>query len=105
MAYLVKDVAQLLALMRRLQGKRSSTEFALDLGISKQYLTDIYKGRRDPGESVLQALEVTRNVTYEVPHTSALFRRIPAANQKEKAHDEKPKRASSKTARPRKLHP
>ena len=73
MAYLVKDVKELLALMKRLQGERSSSAFATDLGISKQYLTDIYKGRREPGNSVLRALDVTRNVTYVARAESALF--------------------------------
>ena len=112
MAYLVKDVKELLGLMKRLQGERSSSDFASDLGISKQYLTDIYKGRRDPGDSVLRALNVTRQVAYLAGNNSALLRPEPSGEtqthrkkEKDNANIWKRLRGSSKAARPRKLHP
>lgn len=47
---------EVIALMKKRQGERSNQDFAVELGISKQYLGDIYQGRRDPGETVLTAL-------------------------------------------------
>jgi hypothetical protein len=52
MAYKALTVAELLALMKKIQGEKTITEFAADLGISKQYLTDMYNGRKAPSDSV-----------------------------------------------------
>ena len=41
MAYKALTVEELLALMKKIQGEKTNTEFAADLGISKQYLGDI----------------------------------------------------------------
>jgi transcriptional regulator with XRE-family HTH domain len=108
MAYLVKNVKELLGLMKRLQGERSSTEFASELGISKQYLTDIYKGRREPGDSVLRALDVARNVTYVAPASSPLFQTVRKEElQKDEKQNEpgKQRAPEPKAARPRKFRP
>jgi hypothetical protein len=118
MAYYVNNVKQLLALMKRLQGERSSTEFAAELGISKQYLSDIYNGRREPGESVLSALDLTRTVTYAAAAGSPLMSVLPPKKEKEQASEKpsepvprEPQRERKrkfglwKSARARKFHP
>ena len=111
MAYHVTNVKELLALMKRLQGERSSTEFAAELGISKQYLSDIYNGRREPGESVLNALDLTRTVTYAAAACSPLMSVLPKEQASEKSPEEKPqsprpeRRRFWKSARARKFRP
>lgn len=52
-------------LMRKVQGDRTQRDFAVELGISQQYLCDIYKGAKDPGDTVLTALGLVRHVIYE----------------------------------------
>lgn len=47
-------------MMRAKQGKRSDSEFASALGISKAYLCDLYKGRRTPGETILSQLGLVK---------------------------------------------
>ena len=47
-------------IMRQRQGKRSDSEFASALGISKAYLCDLYKGRRTPGETILSQLGLVK---------------------------------------------
>ena len=36
------------------------------LGVSQQYLTDLLKGRRDPGAKILTKLGLESRVTYQV---------------------------------------
>jgi hypothetical protein len=55
MAYKALTVEQLLSLMKKIQGEKTNTEFAADLGISKQYLGDLYKGRKIPSDNVSAA--------------------------------------------------
>src|SRR5215469_2286646 len=55
MAYKALTVEELLALMKKIQGEKTNTEFAADLGISKQYLTDLYSGRKIPSDAVSSA--------------------------------------------------
>ena len=45
---------------------RRTTQKALadDLGLSKQYLCDVLRGRREPGPKILSALKLERVVTY-----------------------------------------
>ena len=56
---------QLIDLMRKRQGKRTAREFAEELGISSQYISDIYSGKRAPGRAVLDKLQLERNVIYK----------------------------------------
>jgi len=96
MAYQVSNVKQLLTLMKRLQGERSSTQFATELGISKQYLSDIYNGRREPGESVLNALDLTRTVTFAAAASSPLMSVLPEEKAREELAEQKPQRPQRK---------
>jgi Helix-turn-helix len=56
MAYKALTVNELLDLMKRIQGEKTNTEFAAEIGISKQYLTDIYNGRKVPSDTVSAAM-------------------------------------------------
>jgi transcriptional regulator with XRE-family HTH domain len=50
--------------MREQQGDRMSKEYAAELGIHESYLSNIYRGKADPGESVLYALGLRKLVLY-----------------------------------------
>jgi transcriptional regulator with XRE-family HTH domain len=51
---------QVIGLLKKRQGRRPNTELAVELGISKQYLGDVLRGRRDPGPPILKALGIKR---------------------------------------------
>lgn len=55
----------LIALMKSRQGARTQREFSVELGISEQFLSDIYAGHRDPGPDVLGKLGLSRTVVYQ----------------------------------------
>lgn len=58
-------VEQVLEILRKRQGERTQREFAAELGITGQYLCDLYLRRRDPGEKVLENLGIVRRTIYE----------------------------------------
>ena len=62
----VKQITQeqVIQLMKRRQGKRTAKELAEELGITPQYLSDIYLGKREPGPSVLDKLGLEKEVLY-----------------------------------------
>jgi transcriptional regulator with XRE-family HTH domain len=76
------NLDEFLEFLKQKQGDRTSKDFASQLGISPQYLSDIYNGRKDPGQSVLAALRAEREVVYKVP--------APAAAPPPKGSKEKP---------------
>src|ERR1700745_1298395 len=94
MAYKALTVEQLLGLMKKIQGEKTNTEFAADLGISKQYLSDMYNGRKVPSENVSAALGFTQKVE---------MRYVPsaAAAREEAAHATEPPKPKATRARKR----
>ncbi len=52
-------------LKQELEKAGTQKAFARQCGISEQYLTDILKRRREPGEKLLKALKIKRVITYE----------------------------------------
>ena len=42
----------------------SQRAFAKSIGVSPAYLSDVLKGRREPGPKILDALGITRRATY-----------------------------------------
>jgi hypothetical protein len=72
MAYKALTVDELLTLMKKIQGEKTNTEFAADLGISKQYLSDLYRGRKIPSDTVSAVFGFEQKVeTRYVPSTTA----------------------------------
>lgn len=55
---------QLINLLREKQGNRTQVELANELGITPQFLSDIYAGYRTPGEKVLEALGLEKQVSF-----------------------------------------
>ena len=56
---------QVMARMRKLQGKQSLRQFAKSIGVSVAYLSDIYRNRRDPGPAILDILKISKRTTVE----------------------------------------
>ena len=52
-------------LRKRLDKAGTQTALAKELGISKPYLSDILRGRRDPGPKVLEQIGIRRIVMFE----------------------------------------
>lgn len=55
----------LIAMMKRKQGKRTAKQYAEELGVSAGYLCEIYLGRRNPGDRILSQFGLTERVIYE----------------------------------------
>jgi len=64
MAYKANTIEELLEIMKRVQGGKTLTEFAADLGISKQYLSNVYNRHKEPSERLLGKLGFTRQTAY-----------------------------------------
>ena len=94
MAYNALTVEELLSLMKKIQGEKTHTQFAGELGISKQYLCDLYNGRKTPSGTVsaLLGYESQTEIRY-VPTTTKVE---PEATTRDNS--------KSKAARSRKRH-
>jgi transcriptional regulator with XRE-family HTH domain len=56
---------ELLDLIRRLADEAGGqSHLAEKLGVSRMYITDVLKGRREPAEKILSAMGYEREVTY-----------------------------------------
>lgn len=64
MAYKANTIEELLAIMKRVQGDKTLTEFATDLDVSKQYLSNVYNRHKEPSERILGKLGFTRQTAY-----------------------------------------
>jgi hypothetical protein len=71
MAYKATTIEDLLAIMKRVQGEKTLTEFAGELDLSKQYLSNVYNRRKEPSERLLDKLGFTRQTTYVRSPTAA----------------------------------
>jgi len=80
--------------MKKIQGEKTNTEFAARLGISKQYLGDMYSGRKVPSDTVSAAFGFEQKVeTRYVPSTTAAKPEVPSVGE--------PSRKKAKRARKR----
>ena len=64
MAYKATTIEELIAIMKRVQGEKTLTKFAAELDLSKQYLSNVYNGHKEPSERLLHKLGFTRQTTY-----------------------------------------
>ncbi len=60
------NLDQFLEFLKKQQGNQTAQRFAARIGVSPQYLSDVYNGRRPPGESITSALKVEKAVVYTV---------------------------------------
>jgi len=94
MAVKKMNLEQFMEFLKKQQGGQTAQQFASRLGVSPQYLSDVYNGRRPPGESITAALKVEKAVVYTLPAPSApsLSRAGKAAGKKapeKKAEEER----------------
>jgi transcriptional regulator with XRE-family HTH domain len=68
--YQTANINGLLEIMKSLQGERTQTEFAQQLGVSTSYLSDVYNMRRDPGTKMLRTMGVETVTNYVIPETT-----------------------------------
>ena len=71
MAYKATTIEELLAIMKRVQGEKTLTEFADELDMSKQYICNVYNGHKEPSERLLEKLGFTRQTAYVRSPTAA----------------------------------
>jgi len=71
MAYKATTIEDLLAIMKRIQGEKTLTEFAAELDLSKQYLSNVYNRHKEPSERLLDKLGFARQTTYVRSPTAA----------------------------------
>jgi transcriptional regulator with XRE-family HTH domain len=64
------NLEQFLEFLKKQQGGQTAQQFASRLGVSPQYLSDVFNGRRPPGESITSALKVERSVIYTLAASS-----------------------------------
>jgi transcriptional regulator with XRE-family HTH domain len=55
-------------LLQQIRGERSVTQFATDLGFSKQYVSNVLHGNKEPSDLLLRRAGIRKKVTinYEV---------------------------------------
>ena len=53
------------ALLRKRQAGRPAYQLAEELGIAGSYLSEIFKGTKNPGRKVLKALGLTQRTVYQ----------------------------------------
>ena len=66
MALRKMNLDQFMEFLKKQQGEQTAQQFASRLGVSPQYLSDVYNGRRPPGESITAALKVEKDVVYRL---------------------------------------
>ena len=59
---------QVIALIRKEQGKKSIRKFASEIGVSAGYLSDVYQNRLSPGKSILDYFEIDKRKKVIVQH-------------------------------------
>jgi transcriptional regulator with XRE-family HTH domain len=86
MAVKKMNLEQFLEFLKRQQGDQTAQQFASRLGVSPQYLSDVYNGRRPPGESITSALKVEKAVVYTLatpPSKASPSTKLPSNPSKE----------------------
>lgn len=66
MAIKKMNLDEFLDFLKEQQGDQNDKQFASSLGVSPQYLCDVYKGRRVPGDSIASAINAERSLVYTV---------------------------------------
>lgn len=72
MALKKMNLEQFLEFLKKRQGDQTAQQFASRLGVSPQYLCDVYNRRRPPGDSITAPLKVEKAVVYTVPAASEI---------------------------------
>lgn len=67
-SYTLGDVVEIL---KARQGNGTLTALADEIGVTKAYISDIYKGRRNPGPRILAYLGIVAEVKTETKYRRA----------------------------------
>lgn len=57
---------EVIAMMKNRQGGKPQSEFAEEMDVSPQLLSEIYRGNRSPGTKILKNLGVEKCVVYRL---------------------------------------
>jgi len=95
------DVKGLLEIMRIMQGGKTQAEYARSIGVTPQYLCDVYKQRREPGPAILSSMGATRSYLVPETFTSSIGGSNASKEGSQKASNKKPKEVSSKKRKSR----
>lgn len=60
------STADVVAMMKSRQGGKQQSEFAEEMKVSPQLLSEIYRGNRSPGTKILKNLGVEKCVVYRL---------------------------------------
>ena len=60
--------SQVVDLLRKRQGKKSLRVFGREIGVSAAYLSDVFRGNREPGPTILTLLGIQRTKTTETTY-------------------------------------
>ena len=61
---------QVIDLLRKRQGKKSLRRFGDEIGVTAAYLSDVFRGNREPGPTILTLLGVVRTKTTETTYAT-----------------------------------
>ena len=64
MAYTVRTIEEVLHLMKDIQGDKPLSAFAEEIGVSKQYLSNVFNGRKSPSSRLLRQFGYSRVAAY-----------------------------------------
>jgi len=67
----IMERTEVITLLRRKQGDRSLREYAKHVGCSAAYLSDLYRGNRDPGKKIMLFLGLTKRRRVETTYGRA----------------------------------
>ena len=59
---------QVVGLLAEKNGRKSLRLFAEEIGVSAAYLSDVFRGNREPGPTILELLGVERTKTTEITY-------------------------------------
>ena len=62
------EVLIVVDLLRKRQGKKSLRVFGREIGVTAAYLSDVFRGNREPGPTILTLLGVRRTKTTETTY-------------------------------------
>lgn len=71
------DLDGFLRFLKEKQGTQSDRKFAQSLGVSPGYLSDVYKRRTVPGESITRPLSARRALVFEVDRPEPIVEASP----------------------------
>ena len=59
---------QVVDLLRKWKGKKSLRVFGREIGVTAAYLSDVFRGNREPGPTILNLLGIERTKTTETTY-------------------------------------